>query len=412
MGGAAPIRPDRRIPGRTPTLRHDERVPVVASRDIDLLRRFEPVLRRRYWVLAAVAIGSTVLLLRGSGQEWATFLEAGDLLFGRHGALEFGPGGLHIFANYPYLQFGPLAILVVSALRVFGDEGSRYAAVAMMTMSGLLFVRVLERVSEDLHGTDDDEVVLLRRATVLLGGALVMRSWADLATHFVHIDDALAVGFSTMAMWALAHRRAELTGVAIGLAVASKPWALILLPVVLALDGRSRLRAGAWALGIIAVTWLPFVIADTRTITAGEPAIDVYPQSVLHLFGVEAGTFPSFVRPAQLGVGLLLGLLVVRRSGWPGVLLAGVVVRIALDPAIFSYYTSGLLIAALAWDLLHVRRATPVFTAGLFLALSIVAGILPDTGQGILRLLACTATVAALLRSQPTVSVAESHGSS
>ena len=45
-----------------------------------------------------------------------------------------------------------------------------------------------------------------------------------------HIDDVLAMTFLALAAWAVAVRRPALAGFAVGLAVASKPWAVIALP--------------------------------------------------------------------------------------------------------------------------------------------------------------------------------------
>jgi hypothetical protein len=72
----------------------------------------------------------------------------------------------------------------------------------------------------------------------------------------------------------------------------------------------------------------------------------------------------------QLGGALLAGSVAVWRRRWAAVPLVGIAMRVALDPQVFVYYTAGLVLAALAWDLLRSRRAVPWWTLFSFVLLN------------------------------------------
>jgi len=130
------------------------------------------------------------------------------------------------------------------------------------------------------------------------------------------------------------------------------------------------------------------------TLDAIRPAVLTSPASVLALFGVPIGDAPAWVRPVQLGAALALGALAVLRGRWAAVLLVGIAMRVALDPQVFLYYSAGLLLAALAWDLLQSPHPLPVWTLAGFVALDVVyVEVGSDTTRAVFRL---TLTVAAV----------------
>jgi hypothetical protein len=179
------------------------------------------------------------------------------------------------------------------------------------------------------------------------------------------------------------------------MAIAAKPWGVVAVPLVLALDGAWRWKALAIAAGIGAVAWLPFVLADPGTLDTVKPAVITDEASVLHLFGLSLTEPPSWVRPVQLGAAIALGATAALRGRWAAVLLVGIAMRLALDPRAFLYYSVGLAMAALAWDLLRSRHPLPVYTLVTFLLLNNAYLLVDDPGIRAALRLAITVTVVA-----------------
>ncbi len=144
------------------------------------------------------------------------------------------------------------------------------------------------------------------------------------------------------------------------------------LPLILAVPSRVRRHAALWTVATIVVAWLPFVLADTHTLTVTQFTIVNEPSSALRALGVSAPSTPGWDRAAQIALGCLLGALAVYRRRWPAVIMLGVGARIALDPGVYGYYTAGVLLGAMLWDLLGLRRTAPIWTlaSGAVLALS------------------------------------------
>ena len=95
--------------------------------------------------------------------------------------------------------------------------------------------------------------------------------WMYVAVRSAHLDDVLALLFGVVALKLVMDGRAVWAGLAVGLAIDAKPWAvpfacvLLLLPTV-----RTRLQAAVAATAAVLVAWLPFVLGDPRTL----PALD------------------------------------------------------------------------------------------------------------------------------------------
>ena len=116
--------------------------------------------------------------------------------------------------------------------------------------------------------------------------------------------------------------------------------------------------------------------------------------SSLRVFGVQAGHTPSWDRPAQILLGVAAATLVVRRGGWPAVLLAAITARLLLDPATKPYYTSGLVVAAIVVDLWLTDRRIPAFSiAAVLLLYAARATGLPPHELGVVRALYCLAVL-------------------
>ena len=331
------------------------------------LRAAEPVLRLRYVVIVVAAFLFLVQHINGTGKDWDYFVIGSELLFGQHHLYTPLAGGLHLYANYETIQIGPLSLLLAAPIRLIGSDEGRVAGAILMTAVAPALIYVLERTARLVRPNLDQRIL---QVTVLLGGLMVVQSWATLATIYAHLDDVLVLAAGVGALWAVATRRPVLLGVFVGLAIAAKPWGVVALPLVLVLRGRDRIVAFATGITIAAVAWLPFVLADSRTLDAIKPPIVVAPESVLHLFGVAATDAPSWTRPVQMACVVLLGTIAILRGRWAAVLLVGITARLALDPQVFLYYTAGLVLAAFAWDLLRSRRPLPLWTLFTFVLLN------------------------------------------
>lgn len=351
-------------------------------------------------------VGSTARHF-GSGIDWKAFLVPGSRLL-YSGAVGYGcpgehyshlAGGLHLYASYPCLQIGPLAFAVAGPIRFLSPHNGIVAAGLIMSAIGLAILLVIWRimviVRPELHSSR------AARWTFLTGSAVFMVAWETLAVGDGHLDDVLALLFAALAVLAGVRGRPVLTGLAIGLSVAAKPWGLIFLPVLLLAAGlgawreanlagrpvrdsiRPCLLAAGVAILVIAAGWLPFYLADPAgTTTALHFQIYNAWASGLRVLGFSSKYGPTWVRPVQVAVACVLGLLAVVRGRWPAVLLLGAAARIALDPGTHGYYTPGLLVGALLWDLVGARRPVPVWTVLGYFALNVFPML---TGHGYIR---------------------------
>jgi len=345
-------------------------------RDLDrLLARVGPLLRWRHVIVWVVAFVFAAHYLRGNQPEWEFFYDGSRLLTNSHPFTIVKPGGLHLYANYPYYQIGPLGLLAALPFRMMGYDAGRLLATLAMTAVAPLLIFVLERTASRVWPTQTEAEEARRRFTVLLGGVLVVQSWTSLAVVYPHLDDVLVLSAAVFALWAIPQQRWLLTGLMLGVAVAAKPWGIILLPLVLVLPKRKGLRALLVAGAVTAAAWGSFVLADTGTLRAGRVWNPVSAGSVIHLFGAALGTNPAWVRPAQFGLALLAGCWLVSKGRWGAVILVGIALRIALDTQIVLYYDTGLVLAAFAWDLLRTRRPIPMFTAITFGLVNVTHGL-------------------------------------
>jgi hypothetical protein len=109
---------------------------------------------------------------------------------------------------------------------------------------------------------------------------------------------------------------------------------------------------------------LPFVLADPASIAVARFHIATSPASSLHTLGLAASSTPGWDRPAQLALGTLVAVVAIRRRRWAAVVLVVLAVRVALDPGAYSYYSAGVVVGAVIWDLLGSRARLPWWTWG------------------------------------------------
>jgi hypothetical protein len=347
---------------------------------------------RRHWQLIALT-GWTLLwfliMAPRGGVAWRFFEIGTRLMFsGPYGHLYRQPGGLHLYSNYPWLQIGPLAFAMAEVIVHLSPDQGLVAGEVIMTGTGLAALYAIKDIALTARPELAGSAAL--RGSFLAGGAIFMIGWVELAVGYGHLDDDLALLLAVLALLAAVTGHPALTGIAVGLSVDAKPWALIFLPVLLLAAGPARWlspaqaarpvrrNARGWATAalctaaVIAAGWLPFFLADHATAAAMHYTIVNLPASALRATGVSAGRTPDWDRSAQVIAGCALGAVAIGIRRWPAVILLGVGARIALDPGAHGYYTAGVLAGALIWDLLGARRPFPLWTVLSFCALNVV----------------------------------------
>jgi hypothetical protein len=372
----------------------DRDAPEFGSTDWDA--EFARVYRLRFWMLGVLALAAAVPA--GGRGDWNLFVDAGrDLVGGL---------GLELYAERQDIQTGPITLLAAWLFSHLPTDGF-VPSVLVVAALGIESLRRVERIA--IASTD-----AVRHMCTLLGGIVVVFAWAKLGGDG-HLDDAAVLGIAVAAVasgWSPGRR-----AVALGLAVAIKPWAvivapLVLAPVVIAYLGhplRVRLarvsRAGltptAIYVAIVAAFWAPFVIAAPSTLDALRPSVLLADDSVLALFGVNPAELSAALRSGQLVLALAVAAWCVWRGTPHHALMAAVGVRLATDPATWSYYTPGLLIGTMLWDHGTRGRRIPILTL-VCGAMLVPAWIVDDPDmRAVMRLVACVLAVGAAITTRP-----------
>ncbi|MER6048447.1 hypothetical protein ABT168_13465 [Streptomyces sp. NPDC001793] len=318
------------------------------------------------------------------GFSWHYLRTGGELIY--QGASGDGTGGLNLYAHHPELQMGPISFLTAGLFNPFPEATGQFLAAALMSALGLVILVLAGRsAAHHFLGTGTNHQRLRQR--VLIAGLAFIPMWIEVAVRFGHLDDVLALFFTALAVRAVTSGNAALTGVFLALAMDSKPTALAFVPLLLALPRHQWLKAGLWCAGLVAVAWLPFFLGDAQSFAAAKFAIPNQPASALRWLGADDPKTPGWVRPAQFGLGLVLGGLAVWRGRWAAVVLLGANARIVLDPSVYTYYTASVLLGTLLWDVIGQRRLVPWWS---WLALLVLYGsvfaIPDDSARGLIRL--------------------------
>jgi hypothetical protein len=295
-------------------------------------------------LLVALAVSATLLADPITG-DYSLFVEiARDM---------WSASGTHVFAAHPGAQTGPVSLTVVRVLDSIG------------TWSFPVFVGALGAVVVLVAGRLDGA---RRRSTAALavGGAVLVVWWRAFVFHG-HPDDALVLTIAVVALLLVQRDRRTAAAVAVGIALAVKPWAVLLVPITLApsTHGRigERLRGPLTSMAVGAALWSPFVVAEPSTLSNLKPNVWLAPDSVLRL--LTGGRFaepPSWLRGVQLLAMVAAAGWVVVRGRPASVLLVGVATRMLLDPGTWPYYSVGLVLGALVWDLEESEFALPIAT--------------------------------------------------
>ena len=231
----------------------------------------------------------------------------------------------------------------------------------------------------------------------MTGGPLLLFSWTKLG-GYGHLDDALVLAAAVAATVDVRRGRHLRAAIALGLAVAVKPWAVILLPLLLFQPRPTAVIWRRWVPAVVATAigaaaWAPFVVAVPDTLEVMRPTVAMAPDSVLQLVGLTSSAELDWLRPVQFLLAIVLGLLCIHRRRVEHVLLAVIAVRLATDPGTWSYYTPGLLAGALLWDAVSSRASWPMLTVAGSLLLA-PDWVLPDDRvRAVLRLSAAAFAV-------------------
>jgi hypothetical protein len=339
------------------------------------------VVRWRYPIIAIVSLASAVVA--GGRGDWNDFVSAGRLML--------GSAGLHVYELRHDIQTGPLSLLLARVFAVTPRNGFLLCSIVSSVL-GVVAIRLHELTARPRRPSTDYEVL------VLIGGCLAVFTWAKLG-GYGHLDDALTLTCGVVALHQVRAGRSLSAGLAIGIGIAAKPWGVIFLPLTLAWRPL-RWRSALAAAGVAAAAWLPFLIGARNSLKALRPAVKVAPDSVLDLVGVTTQSLPDWMRIAQLVACLAVGTVLVLRNRPESVIAAAVAVRIATDPATWSYYTPGLVIGVLVWDLLDGRRF-PWATLAAVLGLAPTWLVPSDAVRAALRAAVAVAVVVWALQRPP-----------
>jgi hypothetical protein len=237
--------------------------------------------------------------------------------------------------------------------------------------------------------------------TLLWAGLIFLPVWTELGTHYGHLDDVLALIFGVGAMHAVVRHRPVCAALLLAAAIDSKPWAAGFAALLFAFPRSTWRRSLPVFAGAVAVAWLPFLVADPHSLATAQFTIVNSSASGLRALGVAAARTPSWDRPAQLALGGLIAAIAVWRGRWPSVILLVTGARILLDPSVYPYYTSGVLVGTVAWDLVTRNRypwATITGAAALYAAHIVGAmGVLNPHTLGLLRVAFVTGTALAMI---------------
>jgi hypothetical protein len=293
-----------------------------------------------------------------------------------------GSAGLHVYVLHHEVQTGPLSLLLAWMFSFTPRNGFVLCAVVSAAL-GVLAIRLHERSARVVRTTAFELLVLI-------GGCLTAFTWAKLG-GYGHLDDAITLTSAVVALHEIRSGRPLSAGLAIGIAVIAKPWGIIFLPLTLASRPRDW-RAPVIAAAVAAVAWLPFILGAPDSLKALRPTVNVAPDSVMALFGVTTDSMPDWIRIAQLLGCLGVAAVLAWRTRPESIIAAAIAVRLATDPATWSYYTPGLVIGVLIWDFVDGRRF-PWATSIAVLALAPTWLVPSDEARAVMRLAVTAAVV-------------------
>jgi hypothetical protein len=330
--------------------------------------------------------------------DWVVFEVGARTLVHYNGLTLYGGNPLHLYTENGNIQIGPPPLLMVAAAESLGPHTIQKLFVTLMALMGVVSLISVESAARHIVG----EAWTARHQWIFFAGALpVALAWGFDSGGWKHLDDELALTLVAVASYLIAKRRLWwVIGLFLGTAVAAKPWAVILVPILCGIPRQERAKSTLLMLVIAAAWWAPFMIASPGTVQALGPfQIEVRDGSVLQLLGLH-GEVQQWLRPTQVLVGLAVAFLVVKRRGWSAAPLAAMTIRVATDPYVFAYYGLGPIVFALLADATRPsRRRAPVFVVSTLIAEYALPEMgLHHRGLGAARLLWAVGVLVTLLR--------------
>jgi len=289
--------------------------------------------------------------------DWVFFEVGAREIVHYQGQSIYADPALHVYVANPDLQIGPPALLSVAAFEWLPFRVTYVMFAALMAASAPIALMFAYRAANVLRVRTSKTLILL------LAALPVMAIWSFQATAWKHLDDVMALTLAAAATFAIARRRPWwLVGLLLGTAVAAKPWAIILAPMLLGIARQHRAKATLATIATAGAWWLPFVVAAPDTISAlGHFPVFAMPGSVLSVVGMH-GHVERWLRPVQFLLGVSIGLLAARRE-WVSAPLAALAVRVLTDPYSYGYYDMGPLLFAFMYDATGAGwRGLPTYT--------------------------------------------------
>ena len=327
-------------------------------------------------LLVAVALSSTVFASPITG-DYSFFVDTA-----RHMA---STSGTHVFAVQPRAQTGPVTLLVVLGLEALG----RHAFPIFVGVLGAITLVASSRL--DVAGRRSP-------AVLAIGGSLLVLWWRTFVFQG-HPDDALVLTLAAVALLLVRRDRRLAAAVLIGVTLAVKPWAVFLLPMSLRPDdlGTRRMALPAVSIAVGAILWAPFVLSDPATLSGLKPTVRLAPDSVVRLVtGTRFVEAPSWLRILQLVLALAAATWVVLRGRPAFVVLVGVATRMLLDLGTWPYYSVGLVLGALMYDIHESDRTVPVATIAVTALLPLPEWLVVPEVRALLRFVACSGALVAV----------------
>jgi hypothetical protein len=246
------------------------------------------------------------------------------------------------FVGYVY----PPTTLVAFVLSdwLLGDP--RWASVAAVGAFVVLLVSPWTHLSQPVAGARVALALLVVSQPFL--GFVINRAWTDLI--------ALPLLLGSGMLW---RRHPYASSLLLGLALSTKPYFVLALPLLLLWPDAFRWRRVGVTGGVIAATYLPFFLADptsiVRTLQLGAAGGPYRPDSLgLAGLGIEVPTVVS------LGVAIGLGIWIGRRAGKPERFFVGLalVLAVAFLTGYQSFINYWFLVAGLVVVAIAVRYST------------------------------------------------------
>lgn len=305
------------------------------------------VRRSVFWIALSLSAFAAALSAVRTNGDWPFFVQMSRAFTDE--------SGLHVYGDHSNIQSGPVSLIVVRLFSIGGlnsvvVSSVLFAALGCIT-GGALYRARMERDVGEPRDLDFTAVI----------GCVVLMFWWSFLKACGHLDDAMVLTIAAVAFLLIVRNQRFAAALLIGIALAVKPWAIFLLPLTMdRADWRSR--RGTYPLVSVAtgaLIWAPFIIADRGTLDGFRPTVRLAPDSVLRLFGFDGTDLSSTLRMSQLLIALIITTVAVLRGKFGSALLGGFAVRLATDPATWSYYTPGFILGAVAWDLFDSRSRVP-----------------------------------------------------